>query len=214
MAEGKSGLFSGLKSIFIEEEHSQETEAQVAKPYVPVPAAIPGAVTTVAATMPVGDAPTDEEIKAAESRVAAWSTFKTLENLKKFAAIEAKLKGKISDPTALRVASFEMAEVAGVDPKLVVDEAKAAVSRVLQSLSDTGNAVQKQLVDIDKSEADERKTLDAKILELEGQLQKARERLANLSSDSAKAKSDLQRQFELTQKVAGLFVEQWSPLGK
>lgn len=209
MADNRSSLFSGLKNIFLEDEAKSETETPVASPVTPAPV-----VVSTPAVVPTGTTPTDEELKAAEARVASWSGFKNLENLKKFAAIETKLKGKISDPTALRTASFEMAEVAGVDPKFVVDEAKSAVSRVLQSLSDASDSVQKQLADIDKMEATDRKNLETQQLELEGQLQKVRERLANLSSDSANAKSNLQRQIEITQKVAGLFVEQWSPLGK
>lgn len=214
MNETKTNLLSGLKNFFIEEDPVSESQPPSNVPVsqtVATTSLPPPTVTSqVAASQSLGFS--EEELQKAQATIATWSNFTNLQNLKKFASIEAKLKTKISDPVALRVASFEMAEVAGIDKAAVLREAESAVKQVQANLTVALEEQQKQLNVYDNQMKVSKQSLETELAALEQNIIKLRETLTNLPAEIASVKAKLQNQASVTQQVATLFVEQWSPL--
>jgi len=210
-------IFGKIKGVFIEEEPGDAKPTPVAVAPKPVLAAsiAPAAATVSSST----DGPTPEEIKAAEMQVSNWTGFRSLENLKKFASIEAKLKTKITDPEALRVATFEMAEMASLDKAVIVSEAKSAVSKLHVKLTESTGVLQGKVSEIETAEKTETINVVNNITEVDRHIEaltaqkiQLQATLADIPTKYQIQRTQLARQHDLTQQLAVLFIDQWSPV--
>lgn len=210
MSEGKNKVLLGFKSLFFEDESETVVTTPVAS--VPQVAVVTQVVTPNGDTNAGANELTPAEIKMAETKVSNWSGYKNLESLKKFSSIQAKLRTKISDPEALLATSFEMAEVAGLDPASIIAEAKESVAKLHINLTEAASALAQELASISSQEEFDRNNLAVQISDLKAQLLDAETKYNTLSEKSDLAKSTIQRQSYITQQVAAIFVEQWTPV--
>lgn len=212
-------IFGKIKGFMMEDEPGDAAKAAS----VPVATPKPVLAATIAPTTAIAsastDGPTPEELKAAEVKISSWTGFRSLENLKKFATIEAKLKSKITDPEALRTATFEMAEVAGIDKAAVIAEAKGAVAKLHVKLTESVSVLTSEVAAIETQEKTETVGLVNTITDIEKQLEslnteklRLQGELGNVPTKYEGQRIRLAQQHDLTQQLAVLFIDQWSPV--